>query len=1115
MKNRIPNLCFLLGLLILVGLSGCSQPKYVLTIAAGAGGTTNPSPGVQEYDKATSVSVQATAYAGFTFERWEGDATGSGNPVTVIMDANKSVTAVFLAQGEGEGEGTEGEGETSEGESSEGEGESLSWQNTANALDANDDGSVTAADALVLINDINANGARALARPPASPPPPPYLDVNGDGSISPIDVLLVINHLNTQTEIGKATNAVRFHVAINDAQGTALTTVAQGQEFWVEVFVEDAAAGAQPVFAAYLDLGFDAARVTPEQNLQFGTDYPNGHTGMWQAGQLDEAGGFAGVTLPPAGSLVLLKFKCTAAQPGEVTFTAGAADHAPASDILVYGENAPEAPATVIFGSASLTITPSGSEGEGETVEGETTEGEGEAPRELALVVDTYMGAESFSTDISPNPIAGRVVVLDSGVMPGTLHWTLKNAAGETNGDVPVDAKGVWSASLDLANGDNSLTFTVPDTPAVKTLNLTYTPGYAFGEPLYVTPDLAYVNEDREFTALITLSDPSTHPAEVKLLRYDNGAATEIATLTDTGDAASGDEMALDGIYAGKFHLNETTPGTLPLRVGVTYGNVPAKAFSEPANILVTEHWPAEQLAAISEQLGTYAARLEPGISIPAMATTCEQIALELQNDPLVEDCGVNQDSWGVWVVYKNGLKAGIAPRINGYRSGAKCSAYGEDGFTPKSAAGTSAYEAYARRTFRHDAKANKTFHPVRSKNLFAISSFYDTFGDDNITTSPEWLRNYGFSSVGMPILRKEEAGFLGSFNDYKGLGKYGLVGISTHGNIWGRRNARVVVLNSGDGLGLYNGPGGKGFAPYEDDVRQFRLLPIYFEGSSRGWYHITPAFISRYSGTFPGSLVIAAACYSAANGSMAKAFLDLGAGAYLGFSAPVHNTYASIRAGSVIGGLLEAGSTLADAFTPGQFDDELPPWSETEPPAEWRMMGDSALCFPMGLADGGFENNWLLTAWTVTGDARRVAVFGIEPPLEGKGMLMLPPGSSVSQTFFVSPNDPRTLRASFRHYFYSGGTCAQENSDGTLSLSTDDIMIPPTLVNLGGTETSTRFGICDCAYARPRISAWKETSRQVPFSSSSQVVTITITHKKSDNDLCTDVWFIDNIIMY
>jgi len=74
------------------------------------------------------------------------------------------------------------------------------WRNPVTARDVNNDGSVSAIDALVLINSINRGDFPAQSPLPSPPnrPVPPYLDTNGDGYLTSADVLLVINFLNTQ-----------------------------------------------------------------------------------------------------------------------------------------------------------------------------------------------------------------------------------------------------------------------------------------------------------------------------------------------------------------------------------------------------------------------------------------------------------------------------------------------------------------------------------------------------------------------------------------------------------------------------------------------------------------------------------------------------------------------------------------------------------------------------------------------------------------------------------------------------------------------------------------------------------------------------------------------------
>ena len=73
--------------------------QYTLTVAASPsnGGSVTKSPNQTQYASGTSVTLTATPASGYTFTRWEGDVTGTANPTTITMNANKSVTAVFTA----------------------------------------------------------------------------------------------------------------------------------------------------------------------------------------------------------------------------------------------------------------------------------------------------------------------------------------------------------------------------------------------------------------------------------------------------------------------------------------------------------------------------------------------------------------------------------------------------------------------------------------------------------------------------------------------------------------------------------------------------------------------------------------------------------------------------------------------------------------------------------------------------------------------------------------------------------------------------------------------------------------------------------------------------------
>ncbi|MDW7761911.1 MAG: M12 family metallo-peptidase [Acidobacteriota bacterium] len=70
-------------------------PTIRLTIMAGSGGTTDPAPGIRSYivgDKAVVTAVPSNHHA---FVEWSGDASGSANPIEIVMDRDKIVRANF------------------------------------------------------------------------------------------------------------------------------------------------------------------------------------------------------------------------------------------------------------------------------------------------------------------------------------------------------------------------------------------------------------------------------------------------------------------------------------------------------------------------------------------------------------------------------------------------------------------------------------------------------------------------------------------------------------------------------------------------------------------------------------------------------------------------------------------------------------------------------------------------------------------------------------------------------------------------------------------------------------------------------------------------------------
>jgi uncharacterized repeat protein (TIGR02543 family) len=83
-----------------IGITVSAQAVYyTLTVNANPsnGGTITQSPTGSSHLAGTPVTVTATPNAGYEFAGWSGDITGSSttNPMTVVMDADKVLTANF------------------------------------------------------------------------------------------------------------------------------------------------------------------------------------------------------------------------------------------------------------------------------------------------------------------------------------------------------------------------------------------------------------------------------------------------------------------------------------------------------------------------------------------------------------------------------------------------------------------------------------------------------------------------------------------------------------------------------------------------------------------------------------------------------------------------------------------------------------------------------------------------------------------------------------------------------------------------------------------------------------------------------------------------------------
>lgn len=69
--------------------------KYALSVSNTGNGTVTKDPDQITYLHGVTVELTATPDAGWEFDHWEGDLTGTNNPTSIVLNDDKSVTAVF------------------------------------------------------------------------------------------------------------------------------------------------------------------------------------------------------------------------------------------------------------------------------------------------------------------------------------------------------------------------------------------------------------------------------------------------------------------------------------------------------------------------------------------------------------------------------------------------------------------------------------------------------------------------------------------------------------------------------------------------------------------------------------------------------------------------------------------------------------------------------------------------------------------------------------------------------------------------------------------------------------------------------------------------------------
>jgi hypothetical protein len=256
------------------------------------------------------------------------------------------------------------------------------------------------------------------------------------------------------------------------------------------------------------------------------------------------------------------------------------------------------------------------------------------------------------------------------------------------------------------------------------------------------------------------------------------------------------------------------------------------------------------------------------------------------------------------------------------------------------------------------------------------------------------------------------------SLDELRTMRQAGAIVLATHGTTFDENSSGEPALDVHEFMLTGEVVTPEARAKYELSLKTHHLAigPVGADGKQR--FLMSPKFI-RTLGRFPGSIVYAGACRSFHMGEFATAFLEAGAGAYLGYTDIVKSAFA-YQTGKAFFECLLSNKTTGECWDPTLNDggsteergvkrDGDAIVAVTRKPAHLKMLGRADLTLAAtanGLANGGFEETDDASAssvvprtWLRAGDARAMTALGGYVPTEGARMGLVSTGLGFTQT--------------------------------------------------------------------------------------------------------------------
>jgi hypothetical protein len=553
------------------------------------------------------------------------------------------------------------------------------------------------------------------------------------------------------------------------------------------------------------------------------------------------------------------------------------------------------------------------------------------------------------------------------------------------------------------------------NTPAIK-VDSVFLSDLTFGK------DVAFEDEVPFEAVVRVLVDQSDGQyGSLKLYETDEKGenATQVAMLYDDGKIENGDDILGDSVYSGKVNLMEPmkTIGQYHYRVFVdeeiTKGSSMV-SFEVIKRIELSEYKTTIQQT--SSVLSDVILDFNGVIDDVEFAQRKKDIVDAFNKDSSVKAARQNDEGTGITVEYESGIILNVAPVPDGQFRGLTSSreqdsvqflqspkiVFNDNSRRASSSLFTSALEAEL-----------KSIVPMQT--ITALSPYYDELnanGGDDFDGAFDILKK---SSTPQFVIKAELKNKEVLPSHFKNLNESGIVIITSHGDVID--GIPVIILNVGlSDVGVLE--------EWDDINKDIQTGLIKLRLSGKGEYNlcITPAYISKYNKGQGNSIVSLGICSGLANENFAKAFLNSGFAAVIGYDSRISNAFAFNSAKKIFEGMV-SGKSLEEAFATAKAETFNTASVKTEASSsspfivEVNVNGKNIFLVSMdSLKNGNFENNF--DYWSWKGDVRILKSFANITLSDGGNMLILGTGiangtqltDSMVWQSFTMPNDAEYL---------------------------------------------------------------------------------------------------------